>query len=154
MARGAKEEFRPLSEQTVQLLERLHAGETVWLKARGESMSPLLREGDVLEVVPSWRVRPGMVVLVNTPWGVRCHRVVSTEGGQVVLRGDTLEAEERVLREQVLGTVRTVWRGKKPFSPYRGKWWLYGLLQTRAPQLMHGLRKVWRWSRRQRRHRM
>lgn len=154
MARGAKGEFRPLSEQTVQLLERLHAGETVWLKARGESMSPLLREGDVLEVVPSWRVRPGMVVLVNTPWGVRCHRVVSTEGGQVVLRGDTLEAEERVLREQVLGTVRTVWRGKKPFSPYRGKWWLYGLLQTRAPQLMHGLRKVWRWSRRQRRHRM
>lgn len=154
MARGSEGEFRPLSEQTVQLLERLHAGETVWLKAHGESMSPLIREGDVLEVVPSLGIRPGMVVLVNTPWGVRCHRVVSVQDGEIILRGDTLESEERVLREQVLGTVRTVWRGKKPFSPYQGKWWLYGLLQTRAPQLMHGLRKVWRWSRRQRRHRM
>ncbi|MCS6950545.1 MAG: S24/S26 family peptidase [bacterium] len=154
MARGSQGEIRPLSEQTVQLLERLHAGETVWLKAQGGSMSPLIREGDVLEIVPSLRIRPGMVVLVNTPWGVRCHRVVSVENGQIVLRGDTLEAEERVLREQVVGTVRTVWRGKKVFSPYSGKWWLYGLLQTRAPQLMHGLRKVWRWSRRQRRHRM
>ncbi|GBC95535.1 hypothetical protein HRbin16_01325 [bacterium HR16] len=154
MAKGAETEFRPLSEETVQLLARLQAGETVWLKAQGESMSPLIQGGDVLEIVPSLRIRPGMIVLVNTPWGVRCHRVVSVEDGQITLRGDTLQSEEKVLREQVLGEVRTVWRGKKRFSPYGGKWWLYGLLQTRMPQVMHGLRKVWRWSRRQRRHRM
>ncbi|MGC8785616.1 MAG: S24/S26 family peptidase [Armatimonadota bacterium] len=154
MAKGAETEFRPLSEETLQLLARLQAGETVWLKAQGESMSPLIQGGDVLEVVPSLRIRPGMIALVNTPWGVRCHRVVSVEDGQITLRGDTLQSEERVLREQVLGEVRTVWRGKKLFSPHGGKWWLYGLLQTRMPQVMHGLRKVWRWSRRQRRHRM
>lgn len=154
MARRSKDEDRPLSETTAQLVERLRAGKPVWLKAHGESMSPLLREGDVLEVVPSLRIRPGMVALVHTPWGVRCHRVVSVQDGQITLRGDTLEAEERVQREQVLGAVRTVWRGKNTFSPYHGKWWLYGFLQTRTPQLMHGMRKVWRWSRRHRRHRL
>lgn len=154
MAKGSETEFRPLSEDTVQMIARLQVGETVWLKAQGESMSPLIRGGDVLEIAPSLRIQPGTIVLVNTPWGVRCHRVVSVENGHIILRGDTLQEEERVLREQVLGTVRTVWRGKRQFSPYSGKWWLYGLLQTRMPQVMHGLRKVWRWSRRQRRHRM
>jgi len=154
MAKGSETAFRPLSEETVQLLARLQAGETVWLKAKGGSMSPLIRGGDVLEITPSLRIQPGMIVLVNTPWGVRCHRVVSVENGQITLRGDALQEEERVLREQVMGTVRTIWRGKNRFSPYSGKWWLYGLLQTQMPQVMHGLRKVWRWSRRQRRHRM
>ena len=154
MAKGAETEFRPLNAETVQLIARLQAGEAVWLKAHGESMSPIIRGGDVLEVSPSLRIQRGAIVLVNTPWGVRCHRVVSVENGHIILRGDTLQDEERVLREQVLGTVRTVWRGRKQFSPYGGKWWLYGLLQTRMPQVMHGLRKVWRWSRRQRRHRM
>jgi len=154
MAKGSQEQFRPLSEDTVQLLTRLQAGEPVWLQAQGESMSPLIRGGDVLEITPSLQIKPGMIVLVNTPWGVRCHRVVSVENGRITLRGDTLQDEEQVLREQVLGEVRAVWRGRKRFSPYSGKWWLYGLLQTRAPQVMHGLRKVWRWSRRQRRHRM
>jgi hypothetical protein len=154
MAKSSEAEFRPLSEETIQLIARLQAGETVWLKAQGESMSPLIRGGDVLEIAPSLEIKPGMIVLVNTPWGVRCHRVVSVENGHIILRGDTLQDEEKVLREQVLGSVRTVWRGKKRFSPYSGKWWLYGLLQTRMPQVMHGLRKVWRWSRRQRRHQM
>lgn len=154
MAKGSETEFRPLSEQTVQLLARLQAGETVWLKAQGESMSPLIRGGDVLEIVPSLRIKPGMIVLVNTPWGVRCHRVVSVEDGQITLRGDTLESEEKVLREQVLGEVRTVWRGKRRFSPTGGKWWFYGLLQARAPRFMHGLRKVWRWGLRRNRQRI
>ncbi|GIV14885.1 MAG: hypothetical protein KatS3mg022_0320 [Armatimonadota bacterium] len=154
MAKGSEAEFRPLSEPTVQLLARLQAGETVWLKAQGESMSPLIQGGDVLEIVPSLRVKPGMIVLVNTPWGVRCHRVVSVKDGQITLRGDTLEQEEKVLREQVLGEVRTVWRGKKRFSPASGKWWFYGLLQARAPRFMHGLRKVWKWGLRRNRQRV
>lgn len=149
MAKEPQTEFVPLSAEATELVERLRAGETVWLKARGGSMSPLIRESDVLEITPSLRITPGMIALVNTPWGVRCHRVVSIEDGQIVLRGDSLQEEERVLREQVLGKVRAVWRGKKRFTPYSGTWWFYGILQTRAPQVMHGLRKVWRWSRKQ-----
>ncbi|MCS6829856.1 MAG: S24 family peptidase [Armatimonadota bacterium] len=154
MAKESQTEFRPLSEHTIQLLARLQAGETVWLKASGESMSPLIQGGDVLEVIPSLRIEPGMIVLVNTPWGVRCHRVMSVEGGQITLRGDSLHSEEKVLREQVLGEVRTVWRGKRYFSPTGGRWWFYGLLHTHAPRFMHGLRKVWRWSRRQKRQKV
>lgn len=149
MAEKQEVQFRPLSEDTVALLQRIQSGQTVWLKAQGESMAPLIRGGDIVEVVPSLRIKPGMIALVNTPWGVRCHRVVSVENGRIVLRGDTLRDEERILREQVLGEVRAVWRGKRRFSPYSGKWWFYGMLQTRAPQLMHSLRKVWRWGRRQ-----
>lgn len=149
MAKGPESELQPLSPEEKDLLSRLRAGESVWLKARGASMSPLLRGGDVLEIVPSLRIKPGMIALVNTPWGLRCHRVVSVEDGKIVLRGDSLEDEEQVVREQVLGEVRTVWRGKKRFSPYGGAWWLYGILQTRAPRVVHGLRKVWRWRRRQ-----
>ncbi len=149
MAKGPESELQPLSPEEKELLSRLRAGESVWLKARGASMSPLIRVGDVLEIVPSLQIKPGMIALVNTPWGLRCHRVVSVEGGKIVLRGDSLEDEEQVIREQVLGEVRAVWRGKKRFSPHRGAWWLYGILQTRAPHVVHGLRKVWRWRRRQ-----
>lgn len=116
-------------------------------------MSPLIRSGDVLEVVPSPRIKPGTIVVVNTPWGVRCHRVVAVQDGQLVLRGDSLEQEEQVLREQVLGKVRTVWRGKQAFSPYEGKWWVYGVLHARTPKFMQVMRKVWRWSRRHKGHR-
>jgi hypothetical protein len=151
MAKGTQSDFRPLSEDTVQLLARLQAGEAVWLKAQGGSMSPLIQGGDVLEITPSLRIRPGMIALVNTPWGIRCHRVVAVENGYITLRGDSLQGEERALREQVLGEVRAIWRGKTRFSPYAGKWWFYGILHTRAPHLIQGLRKVWRWSRRHRR---
>ena len=149
MAEKQEEQFRPLNPDTVALLQRIQSGETVWLKAQGESMSPLIRGGDVLEIVPPLKVKPGMIALVKTPWGVRCHRVVSVENGHIVLRGDALQEEEHILREQVLGEVRAVWRGKKRFAPGAGGWWLYGLLQTRAPLFMHSLRKVWKWGRRQ-----
>lgn len=149
MAKEPETEFRPLNLETESLFQRLQAGETTWLKVRGESMSPLIRAGDVLEIVPSLKIKPGMIVLVNTPWGLRCHRVVSVEDGHITLRGDTLQDEERILREQVMGQVHAVWRGKKRFSPYGSGWWFYGILQTRAPRFMHGLRKVWRWGRRQ-----
>lgn len=149
MAKEPETELHPLSSGKASLLQRLRSGETAWLKVRGESMSPLIRAEDVLEIVPSLKMKPGMIVLVNTPWGMRCHRVVSVEGGHITLRGDSLKDEEHVVREQVLGEVRTVWRGKKRFSPYGGKWWFYGILQTRAPHLMHGLRKIWKWRSKQ-----
>lgn len=149
MAKEPETELRPLNPETASLLQRLRSSETAWLKVRGESMSPLIRAGDVLEIAPPSEIKPGMIALVNTPWGLRCHRVVSVQDGNIILRGDSLEHEEQIVREQVLGKVHTVWRGKKRFSPYSGKWWLYGILQTRAPRLMHGLRKVWKWRSKQ-----
>lgn len=149
MAEEQEDQLRPLNENTVTLLQRIQSGETVWLKAQGESMSPLIRGGDIVEIIPPLRIKPGMIALVNTPWGVRCHRVVLVENRRIVLRGDSLHDEEHILREQVVGEVRAVWRGKRRFSPHSGKWWFYGILQTRAPRFMHSLRKVWKWGRRQ-----
>ncbi|MGQ9881851.1 MAG: S24/S26 family peptidase [Armatimonadota bacterium] len=149
MAKEPKGELSPLNAESANLFGRLPMGETVWLKAKGASMSPLIHAGDVLEIAPLSEIKPGMIALVNTPWGMRCHRVVSVEGGNLILRGDSLEHEEQIVRDQVLGEVRAVWRGKKRFSPYSGRWWLYGILQTRAPRLMHGLRKVWKWRSKQ-----
>lgn len=151
LAKPSQEEPSSLNEEVLQLLSRLQTRETAWLQVQGESMSPAIRGGDVVEIASPLRIKPGMIVLVNTPWGIRCHRVVSVENDKFTLKGDSLESGEQVLREQVMGQVRAVWRGKKRFSPYTGKWWVYGILQTRAPQLMHGLRKVWRWGRRKKR---
>lgn len=76
----------------------LGAGRSVWLLARGASMTPTIRSGAQVLVAPRQAtdsVRAGDVVLATTPNGDPVlHRVCRVQHGRVVLRGDALAFED------------------------------------------------------------
>ena len=99
------------SEVIVDLLQR---GHPVRFQARGDSMHPFIREGDVLHVEPGQEVRLGDVVLVQVDRGLTAHRVVVLDGARIVTRGDNAGAPDSPLpRARVLGVVAAVERGGK-----------------------------------------
>ena len=85
----------------------------------GPSMSPTIKLGDVITVVPygSLRVRRGDVLVFRVPGGERMisHRVVKVSGRRLTVRGDNngLEDPWRLSLEDVVGRVAKRARGRK-----------------------------------------
>lgn len=101
--------------------ELLRSGCAVRFQARGVSMSPLVRDGDVLLVRPvnARTIRVGDVVLCSTePGRVVVHRVIRRERGPggdwFTVQGDALAGPDRpVPAAQVYGRLATIERGGK-----------------------------------------
>ncbi len=101
--------------------ELLSAGHGLRFRARGCSMRPWIRDGDLVTVVPCPRrcIRRGEVILSCNDGGrVLVHRVVRVDqaGGRLVCitRGDALISADAPLREeQVWGRVVAVERDGK-----------------------------------------
>jgi len=99
----------------------LAAGSCVRLVARGGSMSPWIRDGDVLTIAPTpgssrGRPRPGDVVAFRHPGSDRLviHRLVSRGGGGWIARGDRCPAPDGfVANGDVLGVVTEATCGRR-----------------------------------------
>ncbi len=108
-------EGRDFEELAVDLLK---AGHLLRFRARGSSMHPLVRGGDILVVRPVEQdeMKVGDIVLYRAPSaGIVAHRIVEmhTRGGQalLVVRGDaTSTPDPQVLWSQVLGRVVSIER--------------------------------------------
>ena len=94
-------------------LELLGRGESICFRARGGSMRPFVRDGDVVTVAPG-AVGVGLGTVVLAPVGdFGCvHRVVWRRGHQVLVKGDAFPHsdgwfDERELLGQVVGVKRT-----------------------------------------------
>ncbi len=72
----------------------LRAGRPFAFEAHGNSMSPFIRDGDLVYLKPCSRYRVGDVVLSGTEHGVVLHRIVRMTSGQVVTRGDAAGRED------------------------------------------------------------
>lgn len=103
--------------------ELLEGGEPASIPARGFSMAPFIRDGDLITVVPAFRPGPdrlklGDVVLFRTEhdrWLI--HRIIRKSGrgkrGRVVTKGDSLlRADRPIDLEQVWGRVTALTRGR------------------------------------------
>jgi signal peptidase len=98
--------------------EVLGRGHSVRFRAKGTSMTPTIREGEVITVVPVQPngIRRGEIILYRSERGVFGHRVVRvTRGraGSVVLlpRGDACQTcDEPVEESAVLGRIVAVER--------------------------------------------
>jgi signal peptidase I len=106
----------------VQLLRAvLDKGAPVRFRAKGFSMSPFIKNEDVVTLSPLQNASPGMgdvIAFVLQGKGKLCvHRVVGRKGDFYVTKGDnTSEADESVPRENILGFVTRVERdGKEVF---------------------------------------
>lgn len=143
------------------LVHLLGDGIAVRFRARGSSMLPAVRDGDILRVQPivHTAVHPGDIVLYRTPHnGIVVHRVVdiSTHGEEIILlvKGDASGTPDpRVPQSQLLGRVVSIERRGRTIVPrswtsryvaplharlFRLRRWTYGLLK----QAHSGLRKV------------
>jgi hypothetical protein len=67
---------------------------SLWLRVTGQSMYPIIREGDSVLLVRPIRVRAGEVVLVDSPGGPLLHRVTCVCGTRVRTRGDACRSAD------------------------------------------------------------
>ena len=101
------------------------------IRLRGTSMTPALRDGEVVCVSgesPRW----GDVAVLRTPRGLVCHRQVWRSAQRIAVKGDgrTVFESFAVPREaQVLGRVTSRRRGAR-FKPLGHRW--VGLLAAFA----------------------
>jgi hypothetical protein len=99
----------------------LHRGAAVRFQAKGFSMSPFIRDKDVVTLSPLKGKRPGLgniIAFVHPETGGLCiHRIVRQKDGIYVAKGDNIsEADECVPTESILGFVTRVERnGKQVF---------------------------------------
>ena len=92
-------------------------GRSVRLKARGNSMLPLLRSGDEVLLVPptSDNVKLWMPVLAHTDEkGIVLHRIVKIDGAKITLAGDGNVIQfEHTVPERIIAVATHYYRGKK-----------------------------------------
>ncbi len=101
--------------------EVLGASASIRFRAHGSSMSPFIREGDILTVDPAHprELVRGDVVLYRSAGGrAVAHRLLGRRGGRLLIRGDADAGEcERVRPEKILGIVVQVERGGRKLPP-------------------------------------
>src|SRR5215468_9628369 len=90
----------------------LEQGLTVRFQARGASMSPAIRDGEVVEVTPVivTKLRKDDIVLAKSIAGFRLHRIVLADSAKdlFITRGDRGQQDDPALKgSQILGLARS-----------------------------------------------
>ena len=98
--------------------EILARGHSFRFHAMGTSMSPFIRDGDVITLVPfeAARSSPGVVVAFINPATGRLvvHRIIAIVGDRCRIRGDNCEEEDGEIRhDSIIGTVSNIERAGK-----------------------------------------
>lgn len=91
--------------------EVLGRGRILRFKAKGGSMSPFIRNGDVVEVVPfKGKINFGDIILYHSSYGNPVvHRVIYRNTESVITKGDSVSSSDHpVLSKQVLGRVAAI----------------------------------------------
>lgn len=122
----------------------LAKGKAFRFRAKGGSMSPFVKEGDVITVSPlrGRQPRTGEIVafLHPTSGRVAVHRVVRASPGAFLLRGDNShDAEGPLAGERILGVVTEVVRGGKRVKGVQGRFSPMVAFLSRSGALVRGL---------------
>jgi len=89
----------------------LGRGKAFKFKAKGGSMSPFIRNGDVVEVVPvKGKINLGDIVFYCSSYrSPVVHRVIHRNKERIITKGDSVpNSDQPVLSRKVLGRVVTV----------------------------------------------
>ena len=97
-------------------------GGTLAFRVHGESMAPVLVDGDLVSLWPA-RLRPGSLVLAELSGKPLLHRLVRLEGGKALLRSDACLREDWLDLRDLLGEVAGIERSSRRFGA-RAKAWL------------------------------
>lgn len=116
-------------------------------RARGFSMSPFIKDGDIVLASPFGDAAPGLgdVVIFTVPWQgkIIIHRVVAKAADSYLIKGDNVpESYDVVPGANILGYVRMVERGGKKVSLGLGPEKVLIALLTRRGLLLPLLRHL------------
>ncbi|PVH25826.1 S24/S26 family peptidase [Sphingobacterium corticibacter] len=106
------------------VLEYINAGKEVVFTVRGSSMSPFLKEKDLITVKPlkGITLKIGHIVLAYFENGYILHRIVRLDKQHVFLAGDAnLVQIEKVERQSVIGFLCEATRNKKNVPLYTSR---------------------------------
>ena len=122
-------------------------------RAKGSSMTPFIRDGDIVTVSPikDRPPRPGDVVAFARPGSRKLvvHRVVGRREAGWLIKGDSyMHAEGPIPRDHVLGRVTRVERGGRRVLVGLGPERLLIPWLSHHQRLFSALRAVWRSGRR------
>jgi hypothetical protein len=130
----------------------LAKGKPLRFRARGFSMSPFIKDGDVVTVLPLGasgpRVGDVVAFLFPSTGKSAVHRVVRRVRGSYVLKGDnTSEADGTVSRDRIIGVISRVERAGKRVRLGRGLAGMAVATLSRSGLLLKGLGAARRLSR-------
>ena len=100
----------------------LYSTGTVKIKAFGTSMLPTIWPGDVLviEAIPQDKLVCSELVAVETPDGLRVHRLLSKDESHWITRGDAMPQDDPPISpEEILGRVSEIRRRRRVIIPQR-----------------------------------
>ena len=100
-----REDFTSIAQEV------LGRGRILRFKAKGGSMSPFIRNGDVVEVVPvKGKINLGDIILYHSSCGSPViHRVIHRNTESIITKGDSVPGSDQpILSKQVLGQVVAV----------------------------------------------
>ncbi len=100
-----REDFSSITQEV------LSRGRVLRFRAKGGSMSPFIRNGDVVEVVPlKGKINLGDIILYRSSYGnPLVHRVIQTNKESIVTKGDSVPSSDQpMLSRHVLGQVVSV----------------------------------------------
>jgi len=100
-----REDFASIAQEV------LGRGKTFKFKAKGGSMSPFIRNGDVVEVVPvKGKINFGDIILYHSSCGSPViHRVIQRNKESIITKGDSVPSSDQpIFSKQVLGRVVAV----------------------------------------------
>mgnify|MGYP002724404703 CR=1 FL=1 len=132
-----------------EVAELVAAGSRVKMRARGNSMLPLIRHGKdnvTLQSVNEDSFRKGSLLLVRMPGGSYIlHRLMKCMGDELLLRGDgNLSLIETCNRNDVIAEVVEVERGNKIIVKGSLRWNMYHRLWPRNPLMRRVALAVYR----------
>ena len=88
--------------------EFIAQGRSFRFQARGGSMWPTIKDGELLHIQPIGKtgLRRGDIVLFNQGGRLKAHRIIAPQTEHVVTRGDACaDSDEVILRSDILGLV-------------------------------------------------
>lgn len=97
----------------------LARGSEFRFQAKGASMSPFIKDGDKLTIVPISQVTPGVGDVVACTCSqlqkLIVHRIVSSDGMSFLLKGDNSlrQPDGWFTKEKIIGVVTRIERGEK-----------------------------------------
>jgi len=116
-----RQELSLSSRQLEELMRGvLGKGASFRFRCKGFSMSPFIKDGDVLTIAPLQGSSPGfgeVVVLTHPSTGkIVIHRVIKKRGGAYLTKGDNIpEADGLIAKTNILGRVTKVERNGAKF---------------------------------------
>ena len=133
------------STALVELIDAvLDKGADFRLRARGMSMYPFLRDGDLITLrrAPVAAFKIGDIVAIPHPvrGNLVIHRIVAVRNGSLKTKGDfNVASDGWVLRQDVLGRVIRVQRVRQPLQPAQF-WMRYLIVRLSSLSALHRYR--------------